>query len=128
MTDPISDFFIRIKNAQNAGHETAQMPYSRMKHEIAKTLERGGFIARAERKGKRVKKILEVALIGGRENPRVHGVRLVSTPGKRVYSSCKDLRLAERGGMMIVTTSKGIFSAKEARQQRVGGQVIAEIW
>ncbi len=126
--DPISDFFIRIKNAQTAGHEAVQIPYSRLKHELARALERGGFVARPERKGKRVKKFLDVALIGGKENAKVHGVRLVSTPGRRVYLPYKDLRRSSRGGILLLTTSKGILSSEEARQKKVGGQVIAEVW
>ncbi len=126
--DPISDFLIRIKNAQTAGHETVQIPYSRLKYDIARALARGGFLGSTERKGKRVKKFLDVALIGGKENPKVHGVRLISTPGRRVYLPYKDLRRAARGGMVILTTSKGILSGDEARREKVGGQVIAEIW
>lgn len=126
--DSISDMLIRVKNAQIAGHETVQIPYSRMKHEIARALERGGFIAGAERKGKRIRKFLEVALIGGKENPALHGVRLISTPGRRVYQSYQDIRPAPRGGVILMTTSKGILSAKEARREKVGGQLIAEIW
>lgn len=126
--DPISDMLIRIKNAQNAGHETVQVPYSRMKHEIARALERTGFVGKAERKGKRVKKFLEVALLGGKENPALHGVKLISTPGRRTYLSYKDLRPAPHGGAMILTTSKGILSGQEARREKIGGQLIAEIW
>lgn len=128
MTDPISDMLIRVKNAQIAGHDTVQIPYSRMKHEIARALERGGFIASAERKGKRARKFLEVGLIGGKENPALHGVRLISTPGRRVYQSYHDIRPASRGGVVLMTTSKGILSAPEARREKVGGQLIAEIW
>ena len=126
--DPISDFLIRIKNAQIAGHKTVQIPYSRLKHDIAKAMERCGFLGSAERKGKRVKKFLDVALIGGKGSPGVHGVRLISTPGRRVYRPYKDLRRAPRGGIVILTTPKGILSGEEARREKVGGQVIAEIW
>ncbi len=126
--DPISDFLIRIKNAQAAGHEAAQIPYSRLKHDIARTLERGGFLGRVERKGKRVKKFLDVALVGGKENPKVHGVRLISTPGRRVYRRYRELQRAPRGGMLLLTTPKGVLSGEEARREKVGGQVIAEIW
>ena len=104
--DPISDMFIRIKNAQNAGHKTAQLPYSRMKHEIARALERTGFVGHAERKG----------------------VKLLSTPGRRVYVSYKDVRSAAHGGVVLLTTSKGIMSGEEARREKVGGQLLAEIW
>lgn len=126
--DPISDMFIRIKNAQNAGHETVQLPYSRMKHEIARALERTGFVGHAERKGKRVKKFLEVALIGGKEKPGLAGVKLISTPGRRVYISYQDVRSASHGGAVLLTTSKGILSGNEARRDKVGGQLLAEVW
>ena len=126
--DPISDMLIRIQNAQRAGHQAVQIPYSKIKHEIAKALERGGLVGRVERKGKRIKKFLEVELLGGREHPGFSGVRLISTPGRRVYQSYKDVRPASRGGSVIMTTSKGILTGQEARRQRVGGQVIAEVW
>ncbi|MBI2053238.1 MAG: 30S ribosomal protein S8 [Candidatus Sungbacteria bacterium] len=126
--DPISDMFIRIKNAQNAGHKTAQLPYSRMKHEIARALERTGFVGHAERKGKRVKKYLDVDLIGGKEKPGFMGVKLLSTPGRRVYVSYKEVRSAAHGGVVLLTTSKGIMSGEEARREKVGGQLLAEIW
>ncbi|MFY9463179.1 MAG: 30S ribosomal protein S8, partial [Candidatus Sungiibacteriota bacterium] len=109
-------------------HDAVQIPYSRLKHDIARTLERNGFLGSAERKGKRVKKFLDVALIGGKENPGMHGIRLISTPGRRVYLPYKDLRRAARGGIVILTTSKGILSGEEARREKVGGQVIAEVW
>ena len=126
--DPISDMFIRIKNAQAAGHDTVVIPYSQMKHEIARALERGGFVGHADRKGKRVKKFLEVTLLGGTDHPLFRGVRLISTPGRRMYMSYQDVRPAPRGGMIILTTPKGILSGKEARKEKVGGELIAEVW
>ena len=126
--DPISDMLIRIKNAQAAGHETVIIPYSRMKQEIARVLKRGGFVGHADRKGKRVRKFLEILLLGGQERPAFRGVRLISTPGRRMYESYKDLRPAPRGGMLILTTPKGILSGSEARKEKVGGELIAEVW
>lgn len=126
--DPISDMFIRIKNAQNAGHDTVQLPYSRMKHEIARALERTGFVGHAERKGKRIKKYLDLALITDEKGRGVQGIKLLSTPGRRVYVSYKDVRVASHGGVVLLTTSKGIMSGEEARRDKVGGQLLAEIW
>ncbi|OGZ97548.1 MAG: 30S ribosomal protein S8 [Candidatus Sungbacteria bacterium RIFCSPLOWO2_02_FULL_54_10] len=126
--DPISDMLIRIKNAQTAGHDTALMPYSQLKQEIAKTLERAGFIAGTDRKGKRVRKILEVTLRGGKDAPAIRGVKLLSTPGLRRYLPYRELRRAPHGGMYILTTPKGVMSGSEARKQKVGGELIAEIW
>ncbi|MEK7541350.1 MAG: 30S ribosomal protein S8 [Patescibacteria group bacterium] len=128
MADPISDMLIRIKNAQTAGHATVLMPYSRFKHEIAKALSRSGFVAGIERKGKRVRKALEVALRGGAAAPAIRGVKLFSTPGLRRYVPYRALRAAPHGGMYILTTPKGVMSSAEARKEKVGGELIAEIW
>ncbi len=126
--DPISDMLIRIKNAQAAGHETVLIPYSRLKHEIAKALERAGMVIRTERKGKRIKRVLEVALRGGSTAPAIRGVRLLSTPGRRLYASYRELRRGSRGGIYLLTTPKGILSGAEARKEKVGGELIAEVW
>ena len=126
--DPISDMFIRIKNAQKAGHESVLIPYSKFKHEIIKALERAGYVGRAERKGKRVKKNLEVGLLYKDEIPTVSNVKLLSTPSRRLYISYNDLRPARHGGISLLTTPKGVLSGKEARKEKVGGQLLAEIW
>lgn len=126
--DPISDMLIRIKNAQNAGHDAVLIPYSQLKHEIAKTMERAGFVAGTDRKGKRVRKVLEVTLRGGANAPALSGVRLLSTPGLRRYVSYRDLAKAPRGGIYILTTPKGVMSGGEARKEKVGGELIAEVW
>jgi len=126
--DPISDMLIRIKNAQRAGRKTAQIPYSKFKQEIAKAILRVGFVESAERKGKRVKKIIEVGLKEGARNERPLNVRLISKPGRRLYVSGRSLRPSLYGGVYILSTSKGVMSDKEARKAKVGGELIAEIW
>lgn len=126
--DPISDMLIRIKNASRRGHERVPIPYSRLKHEIAKVLERHGFLSGIERKGKRVRKILEVGLIGGKENPMIHDVALISKPSRRLYRASREMASARHGGVVIVSTPKGLLSAREARQANVGGEIIAEVW
>lgn len=126
--DPISDMLIRIKNAQAAGHASVLIPYSQLKHEIAKVLERSGLVAGTERKGKRVRKTLEVTLRGGADAPALRGVLLLSTPGKRRYVSYRELSRAPHGGIYVLTTPKGVMSGAEARKEKVGGELIAEIW
>lgn len=126
--DPVSDMLIRIKNAQTAGHTTALMPYSQLKHEIAKALAKAGFIAGIERKGKRVRKALEITLRGGRDTAAIRGVKLLSTPGLRRYLPYRQLRPAPHGGIYILTTSKGVMSGADARKEKVGGELIAEVW
>lgn len=126
--DPISDMFIRIKNAQKAGHESLQFPYSQFKYKILKVIERGGFIGKVEKKGKRVKKILEVKLLYKNGSPLVSGTKLISKPSRRIYSSYKDLRFPQHSGVVILSTPKGVMTSKEARKEKAGGELIAEIW
>ena len=125
--DPVSDMLIRIKNAQRAGHTTVMIPHSRFKYEIAGALERSGFIEKVERRGKRVRRTLEVTLRGGSDAPAIQGVKLHSTPGRRRFSSYNELRPSPHGGIFILTTPKGVLTAKEARKEKVGGELIAEI-
>ena len=126
--DPISDLFIRIKNAQKAGHETAHIPYSKLKHEITKAFERAGFTGKTERKGKRVHKFLEITLLYEGGQPKFRGVKLISKPSRRLYTPYRALRRAPHGGVVLVSTPKGILTDSEAKKEKVGGQLIAEIW
>lgn len=126
--DPISDMLIRIKNAQRAGHEMVRLSHSKFKYEIARALEANGYIGSIERKGKRVKKILEIGLLYKNELPLINGVKLISKPSNRIYASVKELHTARSGGALLLSTPKGVMSAKEARKQKVGGMLIAEVW
>lgn len=120
--------FIRIKNAQRAGHETVLISYSRVKHDIARALERCGFAGKAERKGKKVRKVLEIPLLYINENPLVQDIRIISRPGLRLYGSYRKLKRSRHGGAIIVSTAKGILTGDEARKEKVGGELMAEIW
>ncbi len=126
--DPISDMLIRIKNGQKAGHETVQLSYSKFKHEIAKVLERSGYLGAIERKGKRVKKTLEATLRYQKGEPAVHGLRLISKPSRRLYTAYKDLRPSSHGGVIILSTPKGVLTSDEAKKEKVGGELIVEVW
>ncbi len=126
--DPISDMFIRIKNAYRAGHESVQIPYSKFRQEIVKALERAGFVGKLERKGKRVRKVLDVTLKYHKDEPALHGVRFISKPSRRLYVAHRGLRPARRGGAVFITTSKGLLTSEEAKKEKVGGEMIAEVW
>ncbi len=126
--DPISDFFIRIKNAEKAGHAAVRMPYSSLKNEIAEALHRNGWVGEVSRRGKRVKKILEIQLVKKENNSAIHRILFLSRPSRRRYAPYRELRPSPRGGIIILSTSRGIMSEKEARKAHVGGQLIAEIW
>lgn len=127
MTDPISDFFIRIKNAQAAEHETVLIPYSKFKHTLARALERAGLVGKIERRGRKTR-LLEITLLREGDRPKVEMVRLLSKPSRRRYASCRELKTFQRRGILFLTTPRGVLSAAEAVKQKVGGQLIAEIW
>lgn len=126
--DPISDMFIRIKNASKAGHETAQIPYSKFKHEIIKTLARAKLVEWVERKGKKTRKVLEIGLSTKDGVSTIKGVKLLSKPSRRLYAPYKRLRRAGGGGITILSTPQGVMGDQEARKAKVGGQLIAEVW
>lgn len=126
MTDPISDMFIRIKNAQRAKHESVLVPYSKFKYAIVEAMEREGLIVSAERKGKKVKKFIEIMLAKGERAPQ--NVKLISKSSRRIYASYKELGRPKHGGVLIISTPKGVMSLREAKKAKVGGEIIAEIW
>ena len=126
--DPISDMFIRIKNAQKAGHETVQIPYSKFKHEIAKILEQAKLVKAIERRGKRIRKFLEIELAYRGEQPAIQEVKMLSKPSRRLYVSAKNLPRTRQGGAMIISTSRGVMNSNDARKLKIGGQMIAEVW
>lgn len=128
MANSIPDMFIRIKNAYRAGHETVLIPYSKFRHEIAKVLERTGYIKDMERKGKRVRKVLEITLRYDKDDPALHDVKFISRPSRKVYLPYKSIQGARHGGIVIVSTPKGVLSNKEVRKEKVGGELIAEVW
>ena len=126
--DPISDMLIRIKNAQRARHEMVRFSHSKFKYEIARALETNGYIGKIERKGKRIKKILEIELQYVDERPKIQGITLISKPSNRIYMGTKNLNTGRRGGIILISTPKGVMSVREARKQNVGGMLIAEVW
>jgi len=137
MTDPITDLFNRIRNAQAVFAPTVSAPFSGMKHDIAKILEQEGFVKKVERKGRGVKRFLEIQLqytkIGGdassKLEPKIDGLKRISKPGKRMYVPASQIKRVRGGyGIAILSTPKGVMTNKEARRQKVGGEILGEIW
>ncbi|MCP6719600.1 MAG: 30S ribosomal protein S8 [Patescibacteria group bacterium] len=127
--DPIADMLTSIRNAQSVSKETVKVPFSKLKFEIAKILEKEGFINKAERKGKKIKKFIEIDLKYEDKTAVISGLRKVSKPGQRIYISSKEIRPVRSGyGISIISTSKGLMTNKKARRQNMGGEVICEIW
>lgn len=127
--DPVSDMLIRLKNAQKAGLDSAQIPYSQFRHEIAKALERARMIKSIEKKGKRIRKILEVCLNKESDAKKIKEVVLLSKPSRRLYVKCKDVgKNASGHELLLISTSKGVMSGQEAKAAGLGGQLIAKIY
>ena len=127
--DPICDMLNRIRNAQPVLKETVEIPFSNLKYEIVKILEKNGFINKVEVKGKKIKKVIEVTLKYDNKVPAISGLKRISKSGQRIYSGFREMRRAQGGyGMAVVSTSKGLMTDREARKQKLGGEVICEIW
>lgn len=129
----------RIRNAQAVGHPSVSVPFSAFKYEIAKILEEQGFIKEVGKKGKAQRRAIEIILKYDKRKisedevrqgrPAISGLKRISKPGQRIYKSFKEIKPIKGGyGMAIISTSKGLLTDKEARKQKVGGEVICELW
>lgn len=106
------------------------LPFSKAKYEIAKLLERKGFVEYAEVKGRKTKKTICLALkYDEQKRPAIEGLKRISKPGQRLYKGHQALRRVRGGyGVMLVSTSKGLMTGEEARKKKLGGEVVAEVW
>jgi small subunit ribosomal protein S8 len=129
--DTISDMLTRIRNACAVRHPTTEVPTTKMTRSIASVLKEEGFIEGFEEVGEGVTRHLVIALKYKDKNrqPIINTLHRVSKPGLRVYSTCKDLPRVLGGiGIAIVSTSKGIMTDREARRQKLGGEILCYIW
>lgn len=127
--DTISEMLTRIKNAQAVSKKTVTVPYSKVNYEIAKILEREGFVEEVKKRGKTIKKISIFLKYNDRETPKIKEIKRVSKPSRRIYLKYKDIYYPKCGyGLLILSTPKGILTAKEAKRLKVGGEVLCEIW
>lgn len=130
MTDPIADMLTRIRNANTVKHETVDVPASNIKKEIARILLEEGFVKGYDVIEDGKQGIIRLQLKYGIEGERViSGLKRISKPGMRVYSSKDEIPKVLNGlGVAIMSTSKGILTDKEARNANVGGEVICYVW
>jgi small subunit ribosomal protein S8 len=132
MTDPIADMLTRIRNAALARHDRTEMPASRMKAAVAEILKSEGFIADvrpSEGEGEGPKKLTIVLKYGRDRSSAIDGVKRVSRPGRRVYVRHDRIPRVFSGlGISILSTSRGLMSDREARRQKIGGELICEVW
>ena len=130
-TDPISDMLTRVRNAVNATHESVVMPASKLKVKVAEVLKKEGYINSYELiEEDKVEKKLKISLKYGPRGERlITGIEKVSTPGLKVYTKAKYApRVLDGLGISILTTSRGLMSDRQARKEKVGGEVLCYVW
>ena len=130
ITDTIADVLTRIRNANTAKHATVDVPASNVKKAIAQILVDEGYVKSFQVIEDGKQGIIRITLkYGDNKTPVITGLRRVSKPGLRIYSSCEDMPKVRKGlGIAIISTSKGIMTDKKARELNVGGEVLAFVW
>ena len=130
ISDVIADMLTRIRNANDAKHETVDIPASNLKKSIAQILLEEGYIKNFQIVEDGKQGIIRVTLkyAAGKQKV-IHGLKRVSKPGLRIYSNCEDMPKVMNGlGIAIVSTSKGVMTDKKARKANVGGEILAFVW
>ena len=130
VTDPIADMLTRIRNANQMRNKEVEIPASKIKVEIARILKEEGFIVDYKTKKNNVQDVLVLTLKYGENKERViTGLKRISKPGLRAYVKADEVPKVLNGlGIAIISTSKGVMTDKDARQQSLGGEVLAYIW
>ena len=130
ITDTVADMLTRIRNANSAKHETVDIPASNMKKAIAQILLDEGYIKSFQVLEDNKQGVIRIALkYGPNKSQVITGLRRVSKPGLRIYSSCEDMPRVMKGlGVAILSTSKGVMTDRQARKEKVGGEVLAFVW
>ncbi len=130
-SDPIADMLAKVQNAAKAGHEKVDVPTSKMKLEIVKILKTEGYIKNFKKiQDENNHVVIRIFLKYDDANKAViHGMKKISTPGRRVYSGYKELPRVYNGyGTLIVSTSSGVTTGKKASEKMVGGELICQVW
>ncbi len=130
VSDPIADMLTKVRNAVQARHEKVDVPTSKLKLEIVKILKTEGYIKNFKKVQEEGKNIIRIFLkYDDLNNPVIHGVEKISTPGRRVYSGYKDLPRVFNGyGTIIVSTSSGVTTGKKASEKMIGGELVCTVW
>ncbi|MEE1353350.1 MAG: 30S ribosomal protein S8 [Acutalibacteraceae bacterium] len=130
ITDSVADMLTRIRNANSAKHDTVDVPASNMKKAIAQILVDEGYIKDYTVKEDGKQGVITITLkYGPNKSQVITGLRRVSKPGLRIYTSCEDMPQVMKGlGIAILSTPKGVMTDKDARKAHVGGEVLAFVW
>jgi len=130
ISDPVADMLTKIRNASQAKHEKVDITTSKMKLQIVKILKNEGFIKNFKKVTKDGISYIRVFLkYDEKQNPVLHGIERISTPGRRVYSGYREMPRVFNGlGIVVVSTSTGVITGKKATEKMVGGELICTIW
>ncbi len=130
VNDPVGDFINRLKNAGAIKAANVSVPHSALKFAIAEKLKEAGFVKAVEKKGKKVRKTLDITLKYDEAGKSViNGVKRVSKPGRRMYRNSREVMPVRYGqGILMLSTPKGVITDKEARKAHVGGEALFEMW
>ena len=130
ITDPVADMLTRIRNANNAKHDTVDVPASNMKKSIAQILLDEGYIKNFQLIDDGTQGVIRVTIkYGANKSSVITGLRRVSKPGLRIYSGVEDMPRVMKGlGVAIISTNKGVMTDRKARELGVGGEVLAFVW
>ena len=129
MVDPISDMLTRIRNAQAVSSEKVLIPFSNLKLNLAKILEKQELIGKVNVQGRKIRKIIEIKLSYKDGESVISNIKRISKPGQRIYIKKDEIKPIRQGyGLTIISTSKGLMTNMEAKKKRLGGEVICEIY
>ncbi len=133
MTDPIADMLTRIRNAITAGHHRVSIPASNTKHEIARILREQGYVKAVDKVEEGPQGVIQIELkyagAPGESDAVITGIERISKPGRRVYCGKDDVPPVLNGlGVAIVSTSRGVLTDRQCREQGIGGEVLCRVW
>ncbi len=127
--DPITDMLNQIRNGQAVKKPEVSVPLSNLKYEVAKVLADAGFVGDAKKAVKGKNKILKITLKYDNGIPAISGLRRISKSGQRIYAKLHDIKSVRGGyGISVVSTPRGLMTNKEAKKQKLGGEILLEIW
>jgi len=130
---PIANMLTQIMNAQAVNKESVIFPFSKMKFDIANVLQASGYVVGVEKKKRKAKKseqeFISIVLKYDEHGPAINGVKLVSRPSRRMYIKASQIKPVRSGyGISVISTPKGILNHKEAKKQKLGGEILFEVW
>ncbi|MBR0467341.1 30S ribosomal protein S8 [Candidatus Saccharibacteria bacterium] len=128
-TDQIADLITRIRNAIMVGKNEILVPTSKLKAQVVEVLKKNGYVAEYEVVDGKPRGVLKVTIFEPGMVAKINEISKVSKPGRRVYSAAEDLPVIKSGrGMIIVSTSKGLMTGREAKKNRLGGEILVKVW